>query len=830
MRFRKDIYLKNTHIYRVFRDMHLLQFLIASCIMALLLETILVKTVKPVQHYDEAIALLLGVIFLVRIILERHVEKDELAVIILTIFMVILGFAGNIRNDLVHSKYLWCLDAFNMFKFIAASLGAVHLFSRTKHNEYIIRYLALFTEIVIFVSTVFLFIHSITDIHMTTDIRYGFRTYHFIFMRVGDFYEACLYFLMILFADLYVEKRKITWLFIGFTILNMVSTFRSRPLAYAGLFILFYIAFVMFRVEKVKLRYAVPIVLAAAMAFAGQFVFYFSGDKARNILLRYGVRIMKAYFPIGSGFATYGTAVAKQYYSKLFLRYGFWRFYGTSMKNPNFLLDDYWPAIMAELGLFGAVFMLIVILLLFKRNIKACNNPYSRVCVYSCWLAMFISSTVSSAFLAGTKAMLMSALVCSLLPIVKQAAEAEDDQPFRDKFVSFWKNNGFLNRLNAVQRLVMIAAILGVFCIGVLGIRNRAKIQNMFFPSTVRQAASISVNPETMIFRGGEFDPYTEDILLKNARLRDISFRDKSVDFLRQVIGDRYYTLTDEEIEAVTGEKVINGLTKVEVMESSPAGSEADLSAFETVMSAEERQNILETSNALDSTFTLSGDVLRELLRITVATAGTGNFRDRFIYYYYTTYSGYRLQATRKLRLEGCHLPSMMVPETMPPVTRDMVKFEASSKRELNEKYTAFANYLGITSNNGFGGDGNEDITFQSKWDRYASQQLTVKFIHNTLYGLSVNRTFNVRIDGPEIILNDQGVTILKGSRFDPYDYVDSVLDEDGKNMMGLLEIDNQVDTNTPGFYNVTYSCGPNSIITLRVKVATDRVYYSLNT
>jgi hypothetical protein len=172
----------------------------------------------------------------------------------------------------------------------------------------------------------------------------------------------------------------------------------------------------------------------------------------------------------------------------------------------------------------------------------------------------------------------------------------------------------------------------------------------------------------------------------------------------------------------------------------------------------------------------------------------------------------------------------MMVPETMPPVTRDMVKFKASSKRELNEKYTAFANYLGITSNNGFGGDGNEDITFQGKWDRYASQQLTVKFIHNTLYGLSVNRTFNVRIDGPEIILNDQGVTILKGSRFDPYDYVDSVLDEDGKNMMGLLEIDNQVDTNTPGFYNVTYSCGPNSIITLRVKVATDRVYYSLNT
>ena len=105
---------------------------------------------------------------------------------------------------------------------------------------------------------------------------------------------------------------------------------------------------------------------------------------------------------------------------------------------------------------------------------------------------------------------------------------------------------------------------------------------------------------------------------------------------------------------------------------------------------------------------------------------------------------------------------------------------------------------------------------------------MTIKFIHDTLYGISVNRKFDVRLEGPEITLSSQGITLLKGSNFDPYDYVESVRDADGKNMMGLLTIDNPVDTNIPGFYCVVYSCGPNSIINLMVKVATDKVYYSL--
>lgn len=804
------------------------QFLIACYLTALILETVLRKYIGPVRYLDEATALLMGLVFLIDIIRTQRIYRDELLVIFFTLCMLALGLAGNIRFSLVGNRYYWLLDAFNMFKFIAASLGAVRLFSETKYNEYVIQYLTLFVEIIITISTVCLIINCFKDINMTTDVRYGFRTFNFVFIRVGDFYEAGLYMLMVLFADLFIEKRRITWLFIALTMINMASTLRSRAFIFAFLFILFYVVFVVFRVEKIKIRYAVPLVIAAAFTFAGQFTFYFSGTKARSVLLRYGVRTMRAYFPLGAGFGTYGTAVAQQHYSKLYLRYGFWRYFGTSMKNRSFLLDNYWPGVMAEIGFFGAVLMLIVILALFRRNARLCRNPYARVCVYSVWVAVFASSAVSSSFFAATKAMVMGALVSVFLPVAEQADEAGGAVSVREKFVSFWKNNRFLKKMSVLQRFVLIAAILGVFCVGVIGFRYRAKIQNKFFPSTVRKGASITVNPEPLIYNGGEFEPFTDDIVLKNARLRDISIRDKSVDFVRQIAGEKYYTLTDEEIEAVTGEKVIGGMTKLEILENASSVEDVDLSVFEEVMSADEREHILATSKALDDTFNISGDALKELLKLTVATAGTGNFRDRLMYYYYSTYSGYRLQVTRKLRLEGYHLPSMMVPETLPPVTRDMIEFDAESVRDLKRQYTAFADYLGIMTDNGYGGDGNEDITFQKKWDKYASQRLTIKFIHDTLYGISVNRRFDVRIEGPEITLTDQGITLLKGSDFNPYDYVESVRDVNGKNMMGQLTVDNPVDTNVPGFYSVVYSCGPESVINLSVKVATDKVYYSL--
>ena len=70
--------------------------------------------------------------------------------------------------------------------------------------------------------------------------------------------------------------------------------------------------------------------------------------------------------------------------------------------------------------------MFAVILTLFRRNARMKKNPYSKVCVYSVWIAMFASSAVSSSFFVATKAMVMGSLVSVVLPIVERAADTEE--------------------------------------------------------------------------------------------------------------------------------------------------------------------------------------------------------------------------------------------------------------------------------------------------------------------------------------------------------------------------------------------------------------------
>ena len=111
----------------------------ACFMLALLLETILEQSFSGIKYLDEVTVLIMGIVFLFFVIKERRVNKDELAILLLTVCMCGLGFAGNIARGLVRSRYLWCLDAFNMFKFVVAALGAARLFSSTKDNGYIIR-------------------------------------------------------------------------------------------------------------------------------------------------------------------------------------------------------------------------------------------------------------------------------------------------------------------------------------------------------------------------------------------------------------------------------------------------------------------------------------------------------------------------------------------------------------------------------------------------------------------------------------------------------------------------------------------------------------------
>lgn len=269
-------------------------------------------------------------------------------------------------------------------------------------------------------------VNLFTDIGMYTEYVYGLRAFHYIFLRVGNLNGVCAEMLIILTAYLSCisseKERKKQLAYIVMTLLLMMSTLRSRAFIYVALYVVGYFFFVKGKRIKIKLRYFVPVGFVGAYIGWPKIQFYFlqSTRTARAVLLRYGIKTAIDCFPIGAGFGAYGTYAAKAYRSLLYGKYNFSGYYGLSEEFGAFLTDDYWPAIIAEFGFFGAIMMLVLILLVFKIILdKTKYNSTLRLAALFGICRLCIESFVSSSFF-HTSAVVMFILIGLVLPSTAQ--------------------------------------------------------------------------------------------------------------------------------------------------------------------------------------------------------------------------------------------------------------------------------------------------------------------------------------------------------------------------------------------------------------------------
>jgi hypothetical protein len=122
---------------------------------------------------------------------------------------------------------------------------------------------------------------------------------------------------------------------------------------------------------------------------------------ARDVLYKTGFKIANQYFPLGSGFATYGGWIARSYYSPLYLKYGFTKVWGLQkIGNSEFLNDTFWPYIYGQFGFIGCIlyFWILLILMKVSYNIfRTTTSPYVRIAGLTCLLALIESLSESSA-------------------------------------------------------------------------------------------------------------------------------------------------------------------------------------------------------------------------------------------------------------------------------------------------------------------------------------------------------------------------------------------------------------------------------------------------
>lgn len=356
------------------------------------------KYIRVIKYVDELWPLLIIWLLFLKVSSSGTIKisvKEMLKYLPLGIFVVV-GFLGNI----LFRYQKWSIvfgDALTNLKFFLGILTSLTLFEPRcfdKDSIIVSKHCRIITVLLFVVFLLDEFFH----VFPSGDIRHGIRSEQL-------FYSHCTYFagaIVFLIAMLFFFYKKSNLPFILLCLLMLASTMRSKAIVMVPICVVLYYFCVVYR-KKLRLWHIVLISLGVVAIAWDQIYFYYfklSGISARSVMTSTSIQILRDYFPIGTGFGTYGSSGAAKNYSPVYVKYGFRTVYELSDTNKSaFLNDTFWPIIIGQTGFIGTICYLYV---LGRIGIKTLHirkvSRYAYVSVLVVFAYLLICSTSEPAF------------------------------------------------------------------------------------------------------------------------------------------------------------------------------------------------------------------------------------------------------------------------------------------------------------------------------------------------------------------------------------------------------------------------------------------------
>jgi len=168
-----------------------------------MIQPILLQYFEIINYLDEFVAIIMLLFYIKSLMHAKKIEKIEFKIITIMILIFGIGIMGNIINkyQLNRLPILW--DAFNVFKVFFTLLGSMHFINQNCDKKKIISFLASYIRLIIFCGIMCWFITLFKDIGMNvSEVRYGIKSYNFIFINAGLFAMYLNLYLFILTIDL----------------------------------------------------------------------------------------------------------------------------------------------------------------------------------------------------------------------------------------------------------------------------------------------------------------------------------------------------------------------------------------------------------------------------------------------------------------------------------------------------------------------------------------------------------------------------------------------------------------------------------------------------
>lgn len=282
----------------------------------------------------------------------------------LTIFVAV-GLLGNLLFQYQPLSAV-LIDLFTNLKFFFTISAGYYLFGTVGWDE-LSKYGSKHARVI----TLALFCVFLVDrvFHIWPgQIRYGIQSAQ-LFFHHPTYFAGAMAFLLVLLTAFY-EKKNVPYL--AMAVLMMAFTLRSKAMASAAVFVFFFFFAVVLkqRIKVWHLSVLGSVCLLIGLPLIWYYYFSVGLGSVRAWLTVCSIWIMGDYFPIGTGFATFASSAAAEYFSPVYLLYSIEQYVGFDLSWPSYLSDTFWPIIFGQTGVVGTCAFLTALFLIGRRMLR----------------------------------------------------------------------------------------------------------------------------------------------------------------------------------------------------------------------------------------------------------------------------------------------------------------------------------------------------------------------------------------------------------------------------------------------------------------------------
>lgn len=361
----------------------------------LFLVLIVIELTKNGGYVDEII----GVASAAYLIFFRNrIERRDMITIIILAGVTLIGVISNLVSGVSSNIFSICVDIVAETKLLFAYFAMKYFLSDKEKQaaiDMLLPFAKLFTISAFFCSLISLFV----NIGMSGAVRYGVREFKFIFNFSFQYVAVYMLIFGILVCNTKMHDNERIYYYV-MAIVSLVLATKAPP-------IMFSIIFVGLTFHFKKHEHISPIVIflgAIILVIAGWFqieTYLLNEDAPRHIFFEYAFKTANHYFPLGSGFGTYGSDQAARNYSKLYYQYGFDELNGMNPDNPAFLSDTFWPMAIGQFGWIGSIIYLVVFVRIFMTFSNKKFTNQRKAFIYAAYL-QYIIHAIGSAILSSS--------------------------------------------------------------------------------------------------------------------------------------------------------------------------------------------------------------------------------------------------------------------------------------------------------------------------------------------------------------------------------------------------------------------------------------------